>query len=189
MRRFRVVSPKCSAKSSDVKIILSPMTHGPPAICLLSSSKSLTIRSKPRSRRQWTRYGYSNALRIRERSISATGRDNFFSPPKAPRARRNSRLSSRTGKIQARPPRWPQAAARRRLPFRFRDKTGDTRISREIPCGPGCLMGGADNYLFRRSEGRRARPCFLIAPARLPLVARTGRRCETALAAVRNRFF
>jgi hypothetical protein len=27
------------------------------------------------------------------------------------------------------------ATARRRLPFRFRDKTGDARNSREIPCG------------------------------------------------------
>lgn len=60
---------------------------------------------------------------------------NFFFPKSAARQAKLAPLSADRENSGATAP-LAQAAARRRLPFRFRDKTGDARISWEIPCSP-----------------------------------------------------
>ena len=188
MRRFRVVSPKCSAKSSDVKIILSPMTHGPPAICLLSSSKSLTIRSKPRSRHQWTRYGYSNALRTRERSTSATGRDKFFLPQKR-RAPSETRASLRgQGKFSRRPPRWPRPPRGGACRSGFAIRRGTPGFHGRF-LAARTLNGRRRQLPIQAVRGQARTPMLSYCAGAASACRGNGPPLETALAAVRNRFF
>lgn len=75
------------------------------------------------------RYAPANARPPRQ---AAT---NFFFPKSAARQAKLAPLFADRENSAADAP-MAAAAARRRLPFRFRDKTGDTRNSREIPCAP-----------------------------------------------------
>ena len=101
----------------------------------------------------------------------------FFFPKSAARQAKLAPLSADRENSRATAP-LAQAAARRRLPFRFCDKTGEARISREIPCSPAAQWAAPRTT---HSDGQRAG-----AHAHAFLLRRRGVRLSRERAASRN---
>jgi hypothetical protein len=128
---------------------------------------------------------YCHALNKRA-PANPRSQQQIFSSPKAPRAKRNSRLSPRTGKIQAQPPRWPKpprgGACRSGFAIR-RGKPGFR--GRFLAARP--LNGRRLELPIQMARGQARTPMLSYCAGAASACRGNGPPLETALAAVRNR--